>query len=43
MGRPGFRTSRKKHKRGKIAVKHRIGKDETIEWFKRRFDGIVLG
>lgn len=42
LGRPGFRTSRKKHKRGRIPPKHRVKKEEAIEWFKQRFDGLVL-
>ncbi|KAI9206484.1 60S ribosomal protein L11 [Polychytrium aggregatum] len=42
MGRPGFRVHRKKAKAGRIGFNHRVTKDETIAWFKKRFDGIVL-
>ncbi|KAI9310163.1 60S ribosomal protein L11 [Dichotomocladium elegans] len=42
MGRPGNRVSRRKHATSRVGFPHRIKKDETIEWFKNRFDGIVL-
>ncbi|KAJ3194968.1 60S ribosomal protein L11 [Irineochytrium annulatum] len=42
MGRPGHRVARKKHKYGRVGFSHRVTKDETIAWFKKRFDGIVL-
>ncbi|CEJ04024.1 Putative 60S ribosomal protein L11 [Rhizopus microsporus] len=41
MGRPGYRVSRRKHCKAKVGVTHRIKKEETIEWFKNRFDGVV--
>ncbi|KAG0163370.1 60S ribosomal protein L11, partial [Apophysomyces sp. BC1034] len=42
MGRPGNRVARRKHCQSKVGFTHRIKTDETIEWFKSRFDGIVL-
>ncbi|KAL1915536.1 60S ribosomal protein uL5 [Calcarisporiella thermophila] len=42
MGRPGLRVSRRKRCVQKIGFQHRVTKDETIKWFKQRFDGIVL-
>ncbi|KAJ3121834.1 60S ribosomal protein L11 [Physocladia obscura] len=41
MGRPGNRVHRKKHKHGRVGFPHRLTKDETIAWYKKRFDGIV--
>ncbi|KAI7861948.1 60S ribosomal protein L11 [Spinellus fusiger] len=41
MGRPGNRVSRRKHCKAKVGSTHRIKKDESIEWFKTRFDGVV--
>ncbi|KAI9095255.1 ribosomal protein L5 domain-containing protein [Phlyctochytrium arcticum] len=41
MGRPGHRIARKKHKAGRVGAPHRVHKEETINWFKRRFDGVV--
>ncbi|KAF7728755.1 60S ribosomal protein L11 [Apophysomyces ossiformis] len=42
MGRPGNRVARRKHCKAKVGFSHRIKKEESIEWFKSRFDGIVL-
>ena len=42
MGRPGLRVARRKHKQGRVGAPHRINKDETVNWFKKRFDGLVL-
>ena len=42
MGRPGFRVARRKQQSSKVGFPHRNTKEETINWFKKRFDGIVL-
>lgn len=42
MGRPGMRVGRKKAKYGRVGFPHRCNKDESIAWFKKRFDGIVM-
>lgn len=41
MGRPGFRVSRKKIKYGRVGPGHKVGKEDTMGWFKQRFDGII--
>merc|ERR550537_699038 len=43
LKRPGARISRKKAKKGRIGAKHRISSDEAREWFKQKYDGIILG
>jgi len=43
MGRPGFRVSRRKHSPGKLGPSHKVTKAESIDWFKQKYDGIVLG
>lgn len=42
MGRPGNKIARKKQKSGRVGAPHRVTKDATINWYKKRFDGIVL-
>lgn len=42
MGRPGARVARRKAKKARIGFSHRVKKEDTIAWFKQRFDGIVL-
>ena len=42
MGRPGARVARRRAKKTRIGFQHRIKKDDTMAWFKQRFDGIIL-
>jgi large subunit ribosomal protein L11e len=42
MGRPGDRVSRRRAKKNRIGFTHRIKKEDTMAWFKQRFDGIIL-
>ncbi|KAI9012370.1 ribosomal protein L5 domain-containing protein [Hyaloraphidium curvatum] len=39
MGRAGYRVARRKHARGRVGHPHRVTKDETVAWFKKKFDG----
>ncbi|KAI9230351.1 MAG: 60S ribosomal protein L11 [Piptocephalis tieghemiana] len=41
MGRPGFRVARRKHARSRVGFQHRCTKEDTVNWYKSRFDGIV--
>ncbi|KAG6088212.1 60S ribosomal protein L11 [Claviceps sp. LM218 group G6] len=41
MTRPGERVSRRRRMKNTIGASHRIKRDETVKWFKQRFDGIV--
>eukprot|EP00158_Paraphelidium_tribonemae_P000396 Partr_v1_DN22046_c0_g1_i1_m44304 putative Ribosomal protein L11 len=41
MGRPGNRVARRKHRKAVVGPQHRVGKEETIKWFQKHFDGIV--
>lgn len=42
MGRPGFRVARRKHAHAKVGVQHKVKKEDTIAWFQKKYDGIVL-
>jgi hypothetical protein len=42
MGRPGARVARRKERRARIGYQHRVRRDDTMAWFKQRFDGIIL-
>ncbi|KAG9257021.1 60S ribosomal protein L11 [Emericellopsis atlantica] len=41
MTRPGERVTRRRRMKSTIGASHRIKRDETVKWFKQRFDGIV--
>ncbi|KIJ65511.1 hypothetical protein HYDPIDRAFT_174943 [Hydnomerulius pinastri MD-312] len=42
MGRPGARVARRKERKARVGFQHRVNKDDTMSWFKQRFDGIIL-
>jgi large subunit ribosomal protein L11e len=42
MGRPGQRVARRKHKTSRVGFQHKVKKEDTMSWFKQRFDGIIL-
>ncbi|KAF4455081.1 60S ribosomal protein L11 [Fusarium austroafricanum] len=41
MTRPGERVTRRRRTKSRIGASHRIKREETVKWFKSRFDGIV--
>jgi len=41
MGRPGARVGRRRVKQGRIGPNHKVNKDDTMSWYKQRFDGII--
>ena len=41
MTRPGERVTRRRRMKGTIGNGHRIKREESLKWFKQRFDGIV--
>jgi large subunit ribosomal protein L11e len=43
MGRPGYRVTRKKHANAKMRKSHRVTQGETMSWFEKTFEGIILG
>ena len=43
LERPGKRTSRKKHAPGRIGTRQRVTKDDAMNWFQKKFDGILSG
>ncbi|KAH9968437.1 ribosomal protein L5 domain-containing protein [Lactifluus volemus] len=42
MGRPGNRVAKRKIKKARIGPNHRVTKEDTMAWFKSRFEGIIL-
>jgi large subunit ribosomal protein L11e len=41
LKRPGSRVGLRKRCKTTIGAKHRISKDDAIEWFKRKYEGAV--
>lgn len=42
MGRPGNRVARRKRCQAKVGNFHKTSKDDTIAWFKQKYDADVL-
>ncbi|CCH45326.1 hypothetical protein BN7_4908 [Wickerhamomyces ciferrii] len=42
MGRPGNRISRRKHKNAVVGNAHRTTKEDSVQWFKQKYDAEVL-
>ena len=39
--RPGARVARRRRTKSVVGRSHKVSKDDTIKWFKTRFEGIV--
>jgi len=42
LKRPGLRVARRKHARSRIGRKQRVTREEAMQWFKEKFEGIIL-
>lgn len=42
LSRPGSRVAKRRRTVGKVGIHHRVAKEEAMNWFKTKFDGIVL-
>lgn len=43
LTRPGKRVAKRRRAIGTVGIHHRVRKDDAVNWFKTKFDGIVLG
>ena len=41
LKRPGSRVGLRRRCKSRIGAKHKISKDEAMEWFKRKYDGAI--
>jgi len=39
MNRPGNRITKRRRCVAKVGANHRVNKEETMNWFKQRYDG----
>lgn len=42
MGRPGFSVARRKRLRARVGKSHRGSKEDSIKWFKQKYDAVVV-
>ena len=41
LKRPGSRVGLRRRCKTKIGAKHKISKEEAMEWFKKKYDGAI--
>ncbi|KAK9352665.1 ribosomal protein L5 domain-containing protein [Lipomyces doorenjongii] len=42
LARPGSRVARRKRASAKVGAQHKITREDTINWFKQKYDAIVM-
>ena len=42
MERPGQRVSRRKARKATVGPNHRVTKEDTMKWFQKQYDGIIM-
>lgn len=42
LERPGFRVAKRRSRKARVGVPHRITKEDSIKWFQTKFEGVVL-
>jgi large subunit ribosomal protein L11e len=42
LKRPGSRVAKRKAKKGRVGLKQLMKKDDAMNWFKQKYDGIIL-
>ena len=42
LKRPGYRVTKRKHATSKVGVGQRVTRDEAMQWFVQKYDGILL-
>ena len=43
LERPGNRVARRKRRASTMGPRQRVNKEDAIQWFEQKFDGIVQG
>ncbi|HJM40975.1 MAG TPA: 50S ribosomal protein L5 [Candidatus Thalassarchaeaceae archaeon] len=42
LERPGHRVSRRRRRKGRVGISHRVSREESLEWFQGRFGLTVV-
>lgn len=40
--RPGYRVARRKLRPGRVGVNHRVTKEDAMQWFQQKYEGIIM-
>merc|ERR1712065_6372 len=41
LARPGYRVSRRKRRRARVGIHHRVTKEDAKDWFKHKYQGHI--
>ena len=42
LTRPGARVARRKVRKSRVGFNHKVTKEDAIQWFQDKFEGVVL-
>jgi large subunit ribosomal protein L11e len=42
LARPGARVAKRRQQKGRVGQSHRLTKEDGMNWFKTKFDGVIL-
>ncbi|KAG1676551.1 hypothetical protein FOA52_000094 [Chlamydomonas sp. UWO 241] len=42
LERPGYRVARRRQRKSRVGVQHKVTKEDAIKWFQTKFEGVVL-
>merc|ERR1712037_102828 len=42
LTRPGARVARRKTRNSRVGFRHKIKREDSVQWFQDRFEGVVL-
>jgi large subunit ribosomal protein L11e len=42
LQRPGYRVKKRRRAVARVGPSHKVKKEDAIQWFKEKYDGIVL-
>jgi len=42
LARPGFRVARRKARKSRVGIQHKLSQTDSMKWFQQKFEGIVI-
>ena len=42
LTRPGARVSRRKVRKSRVGIRHKVTKKDAMKWFQDKFEGVIL-
>ena len=42
LDRPGYRVAKRRSRKARVGVQHRVTKEDAMKWFQTKFEGVLL-